>query len=142
MKSYGKSKLHGFRSGRTSDEIFILWNIIEQSVEWQAPLYLNFLNFEKALNGIHRDALWKIMGLYGIPQKLTTIISRLYENNKICVVNNGLQSDWVRIISGVKQGCGMSGFLFILVLDWVMDNSVEGKKHWDTMEIHEQARRS
>jgi hypothetical protein len=55
------------------------------------------------------------------------MISRLYENNEICVVNNSLQSDWVRIISGVKQGCGMSGFLFILVLDWVMNNSVEGK---------------
>ena len=43
------------------------------------------------------------------------------------MVNNGLQSDWVRIESGVKQGCGMSGFLFLLVLDWVMRNSVEGK---------------
>ena len=131
----------GFRSGRrTSDQIFILRNIIEQSVEWQAPLYLNFLDFEKAFDSIHRDTLWKIMGQYRVPQKLITIISRLYENNEICVVNNGLQSDWVRIISGVKQGCGMSGFLFILVLDWVINNSVEGKKkHWNTMEIHEQA---
>jgi hypothetical protein len=83
------------------------------------------------------------MGQYGVPRKLTTKISRLYENNEICVVNNGLQSDWARIISGVKQGCGFSGFLFILVLDWwVMNNSVEGKKHWNTMEIYERARRS
>jgi sorting nexin-29 len=48
----------GFRSGRrTSDQIYILRNIIEQSVEWQAPLYLNFLDFEKAFDSIHRDTL-------------------------------------------------------------------------------------
>ena len=118
----------GFRKGKgTSDQIFILRNIIEQSVEWQAPLYLNFIDFEKAFDSIHRDTLWKIMELYGVPSKISTVIKRLYQNNEICVTNNGLQSDWVRIESGVKQGCGMSGFLFLLVLDWVMRNSVQGK---------------
>ena len=115
----------GFRKGKgTSDQIFILRNIIEQSVEWQAPLYLNFIDFEKAFDSIHRETLWKIMELYGVPSKISTVIKRLYQNNEICVTNNGLQSDWVRIESGVKQGCGMSGFLFLLVLDWVMRNSV------------------
>ena len=118
----------GFRKGKgTSDQIFILRNIIEQSVEWQAPLYLNFIDFEKAFDSIHRETLWKIMELYGVPSKISTVIKRLYQNNEICVTNNGLQSDWVRIESGVKQGCGMSGFLFLLVLDWVMRNSVQGK---------------
>ena len=118
----------GFRQGiGTSDQIFILRNIIEQSVEWQAPLYLNFIDFEKAFDSIHRETLWKIMELYGVPPKILTIIKKLYRNNEICVSNNGLQSDWVRIESGVKQGCGMSGFLFLIVLDWVMRNSVEGK---------------
>ena len=118
----------GFRQGKgTSDQIFILRNIIEQSVEWQAPLYLNFIDFEKAFDSIHRETLWKIMESYGVPPKILTIIKKLYKNNEICVTNNGLQSDWVRIESGVKQGCGMSGFLFLIVLDWVMRNSVEGK---------------
>ena len=71
--------------------------------------------------------LWKIMELYGVPPKISTVIKRWYQNNEICVTNNGLQSDWMRIESGVKQGCGMSGFLFCLVLDWVMRNSVQGK---------------
>ena len=119
----------GFRQGKgTSDQIFILRNIIEQSVEWQAPLYFNFIDFEKAFDSIHRETLWKIMESYGVPPKILTIIKKLYRNNEICVTNNGLQSDWVRIEIGVKQGCEMSGFLFLIVLDWVMRNSVEGKK--------------
>ena len=126
MKHFKRKEQAGFRKGRgTTDQIFILRNIIEQCVEWQAPLYINFIDFEKAFDSIHRETLWKIMELYGVPSKILSTIQKLYENNEICVINNGLQSDWVRIESGVKQGCGMSGFLFLLVLDWVMRNSAE-----------------
>ena len=90
-------------------------------------VFINFIDFEKAFDSIHRETLWKIMELYEVPSKILNTIQKLLENNEICVVNNGLQSDWVRIESGVKQGCGMSSFLFLLVLDWVMRNSVEGK---------------
>ena len=48
----------GFQKGRgTTEQIFILHNIIEQVNEWQATLYLNFIDFEKAFNSVHRDSL-------------------------------------------------------------------------------------
>ena len=65
------------------------------------------------------------MAVYGIPAKLIRIVQELYKNSEICVINNGVQSEWLKVISGVKQGCSMSGFLFILVLDWIMRQSVE-----------------
>ena len=41
----------GFRKGqRATDQIFILKNIVEQCKEWQVPLYINFIDFEKAFN--------------------------------------------------------------------------------------------
>ena len=47
-----------FRSGRrTSDQIFILKNIIEQCQKWQAPLYMNFVDFEKAFDSVPRETL-------------------------------------------------------------------------------------
>ena len=36
------------------------------------------------------------------------------------MTDNGQQSDWFQIKTGVKQGCNMSGFLFLLVVDWIM----------------------
>ena len=52
----------GYRPGRgTTDQVFILRNIIEQSHEWQSSLYLNFIDFEKAFDSVHRDSLWIIM---------------------------------------------------------------------------------
>ncbi len=41
----------GFRKGRgCMDQIFALRNIIEQCLEWNAPLYINFMDFRKAFD--------------------------------------------------------------------------------------------
>ena len=60
----------GFRSNRScSEQVFMLRNIIEQCTEFQQPILLNFVDFKKAFDSIHRESLWKIAALYGIPEK-------------------------------------------------------------------------
>lgn len=55
----------GFSMGRTTTEqTFLLRNIIEQVVEWTSSLYLCFVDYEKAFDNINRDILWKIMSCY------------------------------------------------------------------------------
>jgi len=44
------------------------------------------------------------------------------------VVDDDGRTDWFEMKSHVKQGCNMSGFLFLLVIDWVMRRSVEGAR--------------
>ena len=39
-----------------------------------------------------------------------------------------MTSDWFMIKYGVKQGCVMSGFLFLLCLHWVMRKTRAGKR--------------
>ena len=69
----------GFRPGRGCiDQIFTLRNIIEQCTEWQRQLYINFVDFEKAFDSIHRESLWKILRSYGIPQHLINLIKAFY----------------------------------------------------------------
>ena len=116
----------GFRKGRsTTEQIFVLRNIIEQVVEWNSSLYLCFVDYEKAFDSIHRDTLWKIMRCYGIPTKIVRMVQVMYTNCTCAVVDGVGRSDWFEVKSGVKQGCNMSGFLFLLVIDWVMRRSVE-----------------
>ena len=58
-----------FRRGRSKVEqffFFILRKIIEQVAEWQSTLYITFVDFEKAIDSVHRESLWKIMASYGI----------------------------------------------------------------------------
>ena len=111
----------GFRSGRsTIEQIFVLRNIIEQSVEWNASLYICFVDYEKAFDSVHRETLLRIMGSYGIPPKLVRMVQAMYNGSKCAVIDGGGKTDWFDIKSGVRQGCVMLGFLFLLVIDWVM----------------------
>ncbi len=73
----------GFRRGRsTTEQIFILRNIIEQVVEWQATLYVTFVDFEKAFDSVHRESLRRRMTSYGIPQKIVKMVQILYEDSE------------------------------------------------------------
>ena len=44
----------------------------------------------------------------------------MYKGSKCVVIDGGGKTDWFDVKSGVRQGCVMSGFLFLLVTDWVM----------------------
>ena len=69
----------GFRPGRgTTEQIFILRNILEQANEWRAPIYTHFVDFEKAFDSVHRESLW-IMKSYGIPNKIIEAIRGIYQ---------------------------------------------------------------
>ena len=85
----------GFRPGRgITEQIFTLRNIIEQSIEWQSSLYVNFIDFEKAFDSVHRDILWLIMRSYGIPSKIVNMVKALYDDYECNVVDgqSGLRS--------------------------------------------------
>ena len=68
------------------------------------------------------------MRSYGIPDKMVRVIASVYEGFECAVVDGSVTSDWFMIKSGVKQGCVMSGFLFLLCLDWVMRKTTADKR--------------
>jgi hypothetical protein len=62
----------GFRKHRSSvDLINTLKIILEQSVEWQAILYVTFIDFEKAFDSLKREIMCPTLQEYGIPRKIT-----------------------------------------------------------------------
>ena len=70
----------GFRKDRSCvDQIATLRIIIEQSCEWNSPLFVNFVDFEKAFDSVDRDTLWKLLRHYGVPVKIVNIIPSSYE---------------------------------------------------------------
>ena len=95
----------GFRLGRgTTEQIFILRNIIKQSIEWQSSLCVNFIDFEKAFDSVHRDSLWLIMRSYGIPSKIINMVKALYADFECAVVEGQDTTQWFKIKTGVKKG--------------------------------------
>ena len=111
----------GFRKGTGCiNQIHILRNIIEQCLEWKQPLFINFVDFRKAFDSVNRENLWKILEEYGIPEKIINMIKAIYRNQECAVDHEGRLSEWFKVRTGVRQGCVMSGFMFLLGLDWVL----------------------
>jgi len=61
-----------WRGRGTTEQIFILRNILEQSAEWQTPLYIGFIDFKKAFDSVRRD---KRRIFSGIMEFLTTLLT-------------------------------------------------------------------
>ena len=111
----------GFREHRScTDLINTLRIILEQSVEWQSPLYTTFIDFEKAFDSLNQEVMWKILDGYGIPEKIINLIRSSYDGYACRVIHEGSLSNPITIETGVKQGCVLSPTLFIVVLDSVM----------------------
>ena len=87
------------------DNIFTLRNILEQCTEWNRELYINFIDYEKAFDSIHRDSLWQILRAYGIPQRIINIIKCFYSNFTCCISQGDLSFE---VKTGVRQGSVMS----------------------------------
>ena len=118
----------GFREGRGCiDQIFALRNIIEQCMEWNVPLFVNFIDFQKAFDSIHRDTLWKILQHYGIPHKIVDLIRRFYDNFECNVIHRNTISEPFPVRSGVRQGCVLSPILFLTAIDWIMRKTTADK---------------
>ena len=118
----------GFRPNRsTVDQITTLRIIIEQTKEWNTQLFINFIDYTKAFDSLDRTSLWKLLQHYGIPQKLINIIKAMYEKGGANVMYNGKLSRFFEVQTGVRQGCLLSPFLFLLAIDWIMKNSADGR---------------
>ncbi len=63
----------GFRKHRScTDQIATLRIILEQSLEWNSSLYVNFIDFEKAFDSVDRASLWRLLRHYGVRRKSLT----------------------------------------------------------------------
>jgi hypothetical protein len=118
----------GFRKNRScTDQIGTLRIIVEQSLEWNSPLYINFVDYEKAFDSVDRETLWKLLRHYGIPAKMVNLIRNSYDGMSCRVLHGGKLTDSFQVRTGVRQGCLLSPFLFLLAIDWIMKNSTSGR---------------
>ena len=118
MEQHLRKEQAGFCKHRSCvDLINTLRLILEESVEWQAVLYVAFIDFEKAFDSVKREIMWLTLQEYGIPRKIIQIIKTLYDGFKCKISHEGKLSDFIEVRNGVRQGCILSPTLFLLILD-------------------------
>ena len=108
------------------EQIFTLHNIIKQYIEFHHPLPVNFIDFKKAFDSVHRESLWNIARIYGIPQWYVSVFKNIYLNLSCCVKTDMGTTDYFTNVTGIHQGCILSPLLFLLVIGFIMQNTVRG----------------
>ena len=111
------------------DQIVTLRIIIEQSMKWNSKLYVNFIDYKKAFDSVDHTTLWNLIRHFGILPKITNLIKNSYEGLTCKVVHGGKLTDQFEVKTGVRQGCLLSPFLFLLAIDWVMKSSTSCKRN-------------
>ncbi|VDP76263.1 unnamed protein product [Schistosoma mattheei] len=120
----------GFRKDRScTDRITTLRIMVEQSIEWNSSLYTNFIDYEKAFDSVGRRTLWKLLRHYEVPEKIVNITRNSYDGLQCKVVYRGQLTDAFQVSTGNRQGCLLSPFLFLFVVDWIMKTSTSEGKH-------------
>src|SRR5688572_28783458 len=84
-------------------------------------IYNNFIDFRQAFDSVWQQGLWRVMRNYGIPEELVELLEDLYSKTLSAVRVDGELTEWFRIHVGVRQGCGLSPYLFNLILEAMMD---------------------
>ena len=90
---------------------------------------MNFVDYEKAVDSLDRDTLWKLLQHYGIPEKIITLIRNTYDGMTCKVIHAGRLTESFQVKTGVRQGCLLSPFMSLVAIDWVMKTTTKNRRN-------------
>ena len=76
-----------------------------------------FLDFEKAFDTIKWQVIYDALELFNIGPVFISWVRTIYNASEACVTNNGFSSPFFKLHRGVRQGCPLSAYLFIMVAE-------------------------
>ena len=90
-----------------------------------------FLDFRKAFDTIEWNYLLSALKLFNFGSDIQRWIEAIYHNVSSCVLNNGHASPFFQLHRGVRQGCPLSGLLFVIGIELLAralqnDKSIKG----------------
>ena len=114
----------GFVPGRyIGENIRTIWDIMEYLDGERVQGLLVALDIEKAFDKVDRNFMFKVLDRFGCHAEWVEWVKVLYTNPKATVLNHGYFTEEFDLESGVRQGCPLSPYLFILTME-VMANAI------------------
>jgi hypothetical protein len=113
----------GFRpKEQCMSHVVSLYEILVRRKIENMQTYVLFVDFRKAFDMIPHAALFKKLHSAGVRKKFLRFIKLLYANPQVKVKVGGRVSDPVEYMKGVKQGCPLSGTLFNVYINDILED--------------------
>ena len=108
----------GFIKNRfIGENILLIVIVIRYTAARNIPGLLLFLDFEKAFDTLEWTFIQKTLKCFGYGPQLLKWINIFYCNTESCILNNGWASNFFKPTRGVRQGCPLSPYLFVLSVE-------------------------
>ena len=75
------------------------------------------------------ETMWKLLRLYGVPEKIISLIRCTFQDMSCRIAHAGQLSESFEVKTGVRQGCLLSPFVFLLVIDLIMKTTTTGSNN-------------
>ena len=108
----------GYVKGRyIGENVRLIQDIIEHTNLTGKKGIALFLDFKKAFDSIEWPYLKAAINFFNFGPDILNWISIFYNDVSSCVLNNGHASSFFPLQRGVRQGCPLSGVLFVLGIE-------------------------
>ena len=122
--------------------------------ERNIPLYVCFIDMQKAYDSVDRELLWQVLTCFGVPAKMLTVTRHFDDGMRACIrADDGEHSESFHVAQGLRQGCVLSLLLFnvftaaihvVLVRfsedeDRVKDWNTSRRMYWSEKRCHRHA---
>ena len=94
-------------------------------MEYNLPLYINFIDFKAAFDSVDRQYIWSALEHYSLPQKYIKIFQAFYSDTISAVRIGDFLTEWFEVGSGTGLGDIQAPPIFNIVLNWAMELSME-----------------
>ena len=104
----------GFRPNRSNtDMMFMGLRLQEIGRKAGVPLFMCFIDLQKAYDTVDRNLLWQVLICIGVPPQMIAVIQQFHDGMRACVrLDDGVCSDWFEVEQGLRQGCVLPPLLF------------------------------